>query len=130
MRAALVDEVRSLLAHAGFAVSDVFRQRPLSFDFLARRDDQLFIVKVLTNVDSLSEDVAQEMRVLARFLEGRTVLVGLRSSSGVLEAGAVYVRHQVPILSLEGLREYLLEGVMPVAIAAPGGFCVRLDGTL
>ena len=117
-----------MLTQAGFAVSDVFRQRPLSFDFLARRDDQLYILKVLTNIDSLSEDVAREMRVLARFLDGRPLLVGLKASGGRLEAGAVYVRHGIPILSASGLHEFLLEGAPPVAIAAPGGFCVRLDG--
>lgn len=128
MRARLVEQVRGLLSHAGFAVSEVFQHRPISFDFLARRDDQLYILKVLTNIDSLSEDVSREMRVLARFLDGRPLLVGLKSSSGRLEAGAVYVRHGIPILSFQGLKEYLLDGAPPVAFAAPGGFCVQLDG--
>lgn len=128
MRAQLVDQVRSLLAQAGFAVSEIFRQRPISFDFLARRDDQLYILKVLTNIDSLNQDVAREMRVLSRFLNGRPLLVGLKASSGPLEAGAVYVRHGIPILSAEGLHEYILQGAPPVAFAAPGGFCVQLDG--
>ncbi len=116
------------MAQAGFAVSEVFRHRPISFDFLARRDDQLYILKVLTNIDSLSEEVAEEMRVLARFLDGRPLLVGLKASSGPLEPGAVYVRHGIPILSAEGLRDYLIEGAPPMAFAAPGGFCVKLDG--
>lgn len=128
MRAELVDQVRTLLTQAGFAVSEVFRQRPISFDFLARRDDQLYILKVLTNIDSLSEDVAREMRVLSHFLDGRPLLIGLKASAGPLEAGAVYVRHGIPILSAEGLADYILAGAPPVAFAAPGGFCVRLDG--
>ncbi len=128
MRGKLVTNVRGLMAQAGFAVSEVFRHRPISFDFLARRDDQLYILKVLTNIDSLSEEVAREMRILARFLDGRPLLVGVKASSAPLEAGAVYLRHGIPILSFQGLRDYLIDGAPPMAFAAPGGFCVRLDG--
>jgi len=128
VRGKLVDDVRGLMAQAGFAVSEVFRRRPISFDFLARRDDQLYILKVLTNIDSLSEEVAHEMRVLARFLDGRPLLVGVKASNAPLEAGAVYMRHGIPILSAEGLRDYLIDGAPPMAFAAPGGFCVKLDG--
>lgn len=128
MRGKLVDNVRGLMAHAGFAVSEVFQHRPISFDFLARRDEELYILKVLTNIDSLSEEVAREMRLLSRFLDGNTLLVGTKASNAPLEAGAVYVRHGIPILSFEGLRDYLIEGAPPMAFAAPGGFCVKLDG--
>ncbi len=128
MRGKLVNNVRGLMAHAGFAVSEVFRHRPISFDFLARRDDELYILKVLTNIDSLSEEVAREMQLLARFLDGHTLLVGTKASNAPLEAGAVYLRHGIPILSFEGLRDYLIHGAPPMAFAAPGGFCVKIDG--
>jgi len=128
VREKLVERVRGLMARAGFAVSEPFQQRPISFDFLARRDDRFYILKVLTNIDSLSEEIAYEMRILSRFLNGRPLLVGLKASSAPLEAGAVYVRHGVPILSLEGLQDYLIEGAPPMAFAAPGGFCTKLDG--
>jgi putative transcriptional regulator len=128
VREKLVERVRGLMAQAGFAVSEPLSHRPVSFDFLARRDEGFYILKVLTNIDSLSEEIAREMRILARFLNGRPLLVGVKASSAPLEAGAVYVRHGIPILSLEGLRDYLIEGAPPMAFAAPGGFCVKLDG--
>jgi putative transcriptional regulator len=129
MRATLLARVRELLAQAGFCLSAEAVMRPLAFDVVARRDGQLFIVKVLTNVDGLAEPVAAELRLIAQFLEAAPLVVGERSSSRDLEAGAVYARYGVNILAFDTLRDYLEEGVHPLVYAAPGGFYVNLDGT-
>lgn len=102
--------------------------RPLSFDLAARRDGGLLLVKVLTNVDGLSEPVAQELRVIAQFLDATPLVIGERSSSRELEGGAVYVRYGVRIVAPDTLQEYLEHGVAPLVYAAPGGFYVNLDG--
>ena len=128
MRATLLSQVRTLLARAGYYLSADSAMRPLSFDVVARRDDELLLVKVLTNVDGLTEAVAQELRVIAQFLEAAPLVVGERSSSRQLEPGAVYLRYGVNIVTAETLREYLEDGIEPVVYAAPGGFYVNLDG--
>ncbi len=126
-RPELIEYVRETLARAGFAVSERCDLRPVSFDLVARRDRDLLIVKVLTNVDALNEVIANEIKLLSKFLEGRPVLVGLRSGTGALEEGVVYARHDIPIVNPATLVEYLLRGTAPVVFAAPGGFYVRLD---
>jgi putative transcriptional regulator len=128
MRATLVARTREILARAGYYLSQDAALRPLSFDIVARRDDELLLVKVLTNVDGLSEPVASELRVIARFLDAAPLVVGARSSSRDLEDGAVYLRYGVNIITFETLREYLEDGVAPIVYAAPGGFYVNLDG--
>ena len=128
MRATLLARVRDLLAQAGFYLSADAPLRPLAFDIVARRDAQLLIVKVLTNVDGLSEPVASELRTVAQFLDAAPLVVGERSSSRTLEDGAVYLRYGVRIVTYDTLREYLAEGVEPLVYAAPGGFYVNIDG--
>lgn len=128
MRATLLARVRDLLARTGYHLSDETAMRPLAFDLVARRDGQLLILKVLTNVDGLNEAVATELRVIAQFLEAVPLVIGERSSSRDLEPGAVYLRYGVRILAYETLREYLEEGIEPLVYAAPGGFYVNLDG--
>lgn len=128
MRSELIQSVREVLNRAGFLVSPPSTLRPMAFDLVARRDEDLLIVKVLTNVDSLDADVARELRVLAKVLDGSAVLVGERASSRDLETGVVYARHDVPLVTLESLEEHLLEGVPPLVYAAPGGFYVNIDG--
>jgi putative transcriptional regulator len=128
MRATLLAKTRELLARAGYYLSADAGVRPLAFDVVARRDDELLLVKVLTNVDGLTEAVASELRVVARFLEAAPLVVGERSSSRLLEHGAVYLRYGVNIVTFDTLREYLEDGVEPLVYAAPGGFYVNLDG--
>lgn len=128
MRATLLSSVRDVLAKAGFYLSADAALRPLAFDIVARRDSQLLIVKVLTNVDGLNEPVANELRTVAQFLDAVPLVVGERSSSRALEDGAVYLRYGVRIVTYPTLREFLEDGVEPLVYAAPGGFYVNLDG--
>ncbi|MEE8232189.1 MAG: transcriptional regulator [Thermoplasmata archaeon] len=126
-RAQLLTEARDLLAHTGFFVSEQHRSRGLSFDLAARRDATLLLVKVLLNVDALSRDAARELKAIAYSLDGATLLVGLKSSSGALQEGVVYSRFGIPIATPETLQEFLEEGVPPFIFSAPGGLYVRLN---
>jgi len=127
-RAELIDQVRVLLAQTGFAVSERCEVRPISFDVVARRDNRLLILKILGNVDALTDRVAQELRTLAKFLGGTPLLLGERSGGGPLEEGVAYVHRGIPVLTVATLKELLVENNPPVAEAAPGGLNVRLDG--
>jgi putative transcriptional regulator len=126
-RADLIEQVRATMARAGFAVSERCDLRPVSFDLVARRDKDLLILKVLTNVDALSEPIADEMKVLCKFLDARPLMVGLRAGTGTLEPGVVYARHGIPIVTPDTLQAHVLHGDAPVVFAAPGGFYVHMD---
>lgn len=123
----LLKRVRFLLARTGFYVSRPLPRRSISFDMVARRDDSLLIIKVLSNVDAFSRDNADEMKVLAEALGASPLLVGERSGSGHVEEGIVYSRFGVAIISLETLSDFVMDGVPPFIFAAPGGLYVRLD---
>jgi putative transcriptional regulator len=126
----LLVRVRQSLGKAGFFISDPHNIRSISFDVIARRDKQLIIAKVLTNIDSLSAEDAEQLSVIANALQGSPLVIGLHSSSGKLEDGILYSRFGVPIISEVTFHEHVLEGVPPFVYAAPGGLYVRLDGEL
>lgn len=128
MRDDLTKQVRDLLAKAGFTLSDEMLFRNTGFDIVARRDNLLLIVKVLKNVDSLDKVLAQQIKVLAQHLGAAPIVVGERTSSQPVEAGVVYMRHGVPIMSYDTLNDYFAEGVPPFIYAAPGGPYVNIDG--
>jgi len=126
-RAELVKDVRETLSNAGFYVSDLYSMRPIGFDLVARRDNSLLIIKVLTNVNALSEDVAEELKVLSELLKGHPLLIGERSGTGFLEKEVVYDRFGIQTISPETLESRLLDGVPLKIYAGPGGFYVNLD---
>src|SRR5437867_4611693 len=126
-REAILKETREALAKTGFFLSQPHGERGLCFDLVARRDDTLLIVKVFQNVDGLSKGTAQELKTIARTLEGSPLVIGERSGTGPLEDGVIYGRFGVPILCRSTLLEFLEEGVPPFLFSAPGGLYVRLD---
>lgn len=104
--------------------------RGISFDVVARRDDTLLIVKILSNVDAFSKENAEEMTTLGEALGASPLLIGERSGAGEIDESIVYSRFGIPIISLTTLSDHLLEGVPPFIFAAPGGLYVKLDSEL
>ncbi|MCK5112459.1 MAG: transcriptional regulator, partial [Thermoplasmatales archaeon] len=126
-RTELLGSIRDVLINAGFYVSDLHSIRLTGFDIVARRDDSLLIIKVLTNVDSLSEDVANELKTLSSLLKGCPLLIGEKNGSGILEDDVAYFRFGIQAITLNTLKNHLLEGMSIRVYAAPGGLYVHLD---
>ena len=128
VREVLLEKTREILAKTGFYLSGSQNSRGLCFDIVARRDDVLLLVKVLTNVDSFSLENSQELKMIATTLAGSPLLLGVKSGAGELEEGVVYSRFGVPVLALQTFYDLVIEGMPPVIFAAPGGLYVRIDG--
>lgn len=126
-RSELLQDTRKLLARAGFYCSDICNIRPSSFDFIARRDNILLMIKVLSNIDAINHDVAQELISVAKKLDAIPVIIGKRTCTGQLEDDIVYFRYGIPIITYGTLKNYLL-GMPPVIATAPGGYYVNIDG--
>lgn len=126
----LINTTRAILAKAGFDVSSAINVRGICFDVVARLDDKVLIIKVLSNIDAFSKENADEMKTLADALGATPLVTGERSSSGGLEVGIVYSRFNISIVSNETLADLLLENAPPYIFAAPGGLYVKLDSEL
>ena len=126
-RLELLKEVRETLTSAGFYVSELCSIRPIGFDLVARRDNSLLIIKVLTNIDAMPENVASELRTLSILLHGCPLLIGRRCGTGFLQDDVVYDRFGIQAITVETLKNHLLEGIPLEVYAAPGGLYVNLD---
>src|SRR5512137_525526 len=102
----LLVEVRDTLINAGFYVSELYSIRPTGFDLVARRDNSLLIIKVLTNIDAMTENVANELRTLSVLLKGCPLLIGERSGIGTLEEDAVYDRFGIQAITSKTLKNH------------------------
>lgn len=101
------------------------------FDIIAKKHTLLMLVKIIETIDNLREDQAYELRKLSSMLGGLPLIVGrcIRSNSAI-EDGVVYSRYEIPVVSLETLRNLLLHKIPPLIFAYRGGFKVKFDGDL
>ncbi|SEV82828.1 transcriptional regulator [Natrinema salifodinae] len=129
-RSALVGNVTAMLEDAGFVVSDRCAIRPKSFDIVARRGEDLILVKILANIDAFNEETGHEMRRLGTYLQATPLVIGLRSRDEDLKPDVVYFRHGVPVFSPDTAYNLFIESVPPLIYAAPGGLYVNIDGEL
>jgi putative transcriptional regulator len=127
VRKELLRGIREILTNAGFYVSDLHSIRLTGFDIVARRDNTLLIIKALSNIDSLSEDVANELRTLSSLLKGCPLLIGEKKGSSILEDDVAYFRFGIQVITQNTLENHLLEGIPINSFAAPGGFYVNID---
>ncbi|MHB1434541.1 MAG: transcriptional regulator [Thermoplasmata archaeon] len=123
-----IERIQAILQRTGFHVTGTHNIRPSSFDLVARRDSLLLLVKVLKNIDALGPNEAERLRELARLIPAVGLVVGATSGTSPLEAGVVYMRYGVPILTEETLQEYVEKGVPPFLFSSPGGIFARING--
>ncbi|MBZ3935522.1 transcriptional regulator [Methanimicrococcus blatticola] len=124
----LVDQTIEVLRHAGFMVSDRCDIRPRSFDIAARRGDTLLLCKILLNLDGLTEETANEMRVLSEILGGTPLVIGEKTRDQPLEDNVIYMRYKITAVNIHTFYDYFIEGIPPLVSASPGGLYVPIDG--
>jgi len=129
-RAALVENIIAMLEDASFLVSDRCAVRPKSFDLVARRGDDLVLLKILRNVDALDGATGAELRRLGEYLDATPIVVGMRTRDEDLKPEVVYFRHGVPVINPDTAFDLFVEEVPPLIYAAPGGLYVSIDGDL
>lgn len=123
-----LERIRYLLERSGFYVTPTAGVRPSSFDFAARRDATLLLVKALKNIDALDGEEARRLLELGRIFPARVLVIGQRSGAAELESGVVYTRYGVPIVNDTTLQEYLEKAAPPFLYASPGGIFAHVDG--
>jgi putative transcriptional regulator len=102
--------------------------RPKSFDIIAGNDEQIIVLKVISHIDSISEENARDLDRIARNLCGTPLIVGERARDAELERGAVYVRYGIFAINYPTLHDYFVENAPPLIYASPGGFYVNISG--
>ena len=127
MRDDLIAQVLGILNDAGFIVSRRCETR--SFDLAARRSEITLLAKIMRNIDSISEDVANSIKRAAFCLLASPLVVGERTGASFLEDDVVYHRYGIPALNPHTLYDYFAEDIEPCVYSATGGVYVNIDGT-
>jgi putative transcriptional regulator len=125
MKPHLLRRVVGLLEGSGFIVSDCNGARSC-FDVLARKGGVLILVKVLSNIESVTKNTVHELKKVSYLTGGVPLVVGERLKSSKLMDGAVYERYGVSALNLSTM-ENLVHDSMPVAHSIRGNYCAKIN---
>ena len=120
--------VISVLITGRFRVSERFSMRPRSFDLIASNGKTTLAIKVVSHIDSVSEETASDLDLVARYLRGSALIIGERARDTELERGAVYLRYGIYAISIATLYDFIVESSPPLIYASPGGLYVTING--
>jgi len=116
------------LREGGFNVSTRCVSRPSCFDFVARKGRSVAFFKVPPNLSSTCRHEAEELRAIAGFFGGAALFICDKTKDKPLEDDTVYSRYGVFAISPGTLEDIVTRGFLPLVLAGPGGYYVRLDG--
>lgn len=124
MKSKLIENVTELLEEDGFRVSEC-RGIKSCFDIMAS-GKLLLLIKVLTNIEGLTYGSATELKQVAESISAVPLLIGDRMKSSKLLDGVLYVRYNIPLVSVITLHEILQE-MMPMIYSIRGNYCVDIN---
>jgi putative transcriptional regulator len=129
-RESLILQVLDVMERENFEISEMCPAGFTCFDVVAKRNVLLLLLKILTNIDSLSEGHAREIINIGNMLCASPLMVGRKTRNSEMEDGVVYERHSIPAVTIDTFEDVMHEGALPVVFSARGGYYVKIDGLL
>lgn len=124
IREELEKKVLTVLQEAGFEVAQQIS--PSCFDILARKDT-ILLIKVLTNIDSLYEEQADDLKRIAKVLNAIPLLVGIMARGQYMRERTLYERFSIPATNFETFEETILEKKLPFVYSKRGGYYAHIN---
>lgn len=125
MRGAIAKKVFFALQRRSFIVNS-FLQYNSCFDFAAKRGNEIFLIKVFENIDSLREEQALELKKIAFAFNAMAIVVGEKTKAFVLRENVAYERYGIPVLTADSFSA-LLDKKLPSTKFFKGKETARID---
>ena len=100
------------------------------FDSLVKKGDKIFLVKVFQNIDNLNEIILDGIKALSLLLKSKPILIGIKNRYQKLEDDTIYIRNDLPFITLNTLEKILKNDEFPYILARRGGSVIFVDGAL
>ncbi len=102
--------------NAGYTLSDN-EISSSSFDFIAKKRSEYttpfitkkMIIRVLAELDLFKIHTSQDLRLIAKLIQGNPLLIAKFATGKRIEPSTLYTRHEVPAISLQTLKAFLQE---------------------
>ncbi len=124
------DSLGVALKEAGFETSQLCCSRPSCFDFAAKKDDDIVLVKLYSDIDAFSRFDSHELRVVAGRISAAPLIISDKAHDKPLEDDTVYSRYSIYVVTEKTLKSTAFKTDYPLVNAGPGGYFVEVDGAL
>jgi putative transcriptional regulator len=129
-RSEILGVTERILEKAGFRLSQRCHSRPCCFDIAAQGEKKLIFLRIQANIGNTYFNDAAELQKISGCFSALPLIVGEKTRRKPLEDDTVYTRYDVCAITAKTLEDMLLRGVYPLVEAGPGGYYIKLDGSL
>ncbi len=143
-RISILHEIEQILKNAGFSIASLSLSSNACFDLIAKRRDQLIILKVEPSIDDFDRNKSYELKNIAGFLNASPVIISnkfLNTTSSIdgekevdfceLEDGLVLLRYDIPVICTETFMELISKGMPPLVYrSSRGRYLVHINRKL
>jgi putative transcriptional regulator len=126
----ILSTTERILEKAGFKLSKRCSSRSSCFDFAAHKHDQLIFLKICADIGNACLNDAAELQKISGCFSATPLIIGEKTRKKPLEDDTVYTRYDICVITSETLQDMVLKGTHPLVEAGPGGYYIKLDGTL
>jgi putative transcriptional regulator len=129
-RSEILGVTERILKKARFRLSQRCCSRSCCFDLAARREKKLIFLRAQGNIGNTCLNDVAELQKISGCFSAIPLIVGEKTRRKPLEDDTVYSRYDVCAITAQTLEDMLLRGVYPLVEAGPGGYYIKLDGSL
>ncbi len=130
-RELMMQQITQLLNTAGYSIVQLSPGSKACFDIIAKRRDQLIIIKFSSYIDNFSRDDSYELKSVASFLNASPLIIGERGKRFTeLEDGLVLLRYGIPVVGLETFTNLIGQGMPPIVYCSRGRYFVQINRRL
>ncbi|MBY9002174.1 MAG: helix-turn-helix domain-containing protein [Candidatus Heimdallarchaeota archaeon] len=127
----LMQKINHLLNSAGYNIVQLSPSSKACFDIIAKRREQLIILKISPYIDNFSRDDSYELISVASFLNASPIIVGESGKRfAELEDGLVLLRYGIPVVGIETFHNLIAEGMPPIVYCSRGRYFVQINRRL
>lgn len=123
----IVEATESILKKEGFVLSQRCCSRPSCFDFAARKNKTLVLIKVQGDIGNVSVRDCWELKLISECVSAASVLISEKTREKPLEDDTVYSRYNVLAVTPKTFENIVLHKAYPLIQAGPGGYYVEID---
>ena len=123
MKETLLDNVNIFLLKKGFTIKNLTRT---CFDILARRNEQILLVKVLEDANSITREYSEEMISVASYINASPLMIAEKAGAK-LEENVVYSRFEIYTLNFSTLQN-CVNNKFPFIKRSQAGLTASLAG--